>query len=158
MSNLEENFGPATPGKKYSFTSNIAVYIDESGSMSDEDLELLFGELANFTKRTSFVTYVFDTEIDLSSKIEWKPKRGLPPVALNRLRCGGTDFTAPTLHANSGKIKNLDGYLILTDGGASKPPKSKVRRGYVIAPGQSLAFEPDPEDFVIMMKHPKKSG
>jgi hypothetical protein len=126
--------------------------------MSDADLELLFAELGNFTRRTDFPTYVFDTEVDEASKIDWKPRGGIPKAALKRVRCGGTDFTAPTKHANSGKIKDLDGYLILTDGGAGKPPPSKIKRGYVIVPGQKLAFEPDPEDFVIMMKHESKKA
>ncbi len=158
MSNLHETHGPATPGKKHSFTSRVAVYVDESGSMSDDDLALLFSELGNFTRRTEFPTYVFDTEVDERSKIDWKPKRGTPAAALKRIRCGGTDFTAPTKHANSGKIKGLDGYLILTDGGAAKPPPSKIKRGYVIVPGQQLAFEPDPDDFVIMMKREVKKN
>jgi hypothetical protein len=101
---------------------------------------------------------VFDTEVDESSKIDWKPRKGVPAAALKRIRCGGTDFTAPTKHANSGKIKGLDGYLILTDGGSPKPPPSKVKRGYVIVPGQQLAFEPDPDDFVIMMKREIKKS
>ena len=151
MSNLHEDAGPASPGKKRGFTSNVAVYLDESGSMADEWISLLLAELANFSRRTTFTTYVFDTEVDEGSKVVWKG-RGIPAKALTRARCGGTDFTAPTKHANGGKIKDLDGYLILTDGGAPKPPTSRIRRGYVLAPGQELAFTPDPEDFVIRLK------
>lgn len=152
MSNLHEDMGPASPGKKRGFTSNIPVYIDESGSMADEWISLLIAELANFSRRTTFPMYVFDTEVDESSKIMWKGRGQIPRKALERVRCGGTDFSAPTKHAHSGKIKDVDGYLILTDGGAAKPEKSKIRRGYILAPGQDLAFEPDPEDFVIRIK------
>lgn len=151
MSNLHEDAGPASPGKKRGFTSNVAVYLDESGSMADEWISLLLAELANFSRRTTFTTYVFDTEVDEGSKVVWKG-RGIPAKALTRARCGGTDFSAPTRHANGGKVKDLDGYLILTDGGAPKPPASRLRRGYVLAPGQELAFTPDPEDFVIRLK------
>jgi predicted metal-dependent peptidase len=152
MSNLHEDMGPASPGKKRGFTSNVAVYIDESGSMADEWISLLIAELANFSRRTTFPMYVFDTEVDEKTKVVWKGRGGIPRAALTRQRCGGTDFEAPTKHAHSGKIKDLDGYLILTDGGAAKPTKSRVRRGYVLAPGQELAFTPDPEDFVIRLK------
>lgn len=156
MSNLHEDMGPATPGKKRGFTSNVAVYIDESGSMADEWIALLIAELANFSRRTTFPMYVFDTEVDEKTKVVWKGRGQVPRAALVRQRCGGTDFSAPTKHAHSGKIKDLDGYLILTDGGAAKPEKSKIRRGYVLAPGQDLAFTPDPEDFVIRLKHDPK--
>jgi predicted metal-dependent peptidase len=156
MSNLHEDMGPATPGKKRGFTSNIAVYIDESGSMADEWIALLIAELANFSRRTTFPMYVFDTEVDEKTKVVWKGRGGIPRAALTRQRCGGTDFEAPTKHAHSGKIKDLDGYIILTDGGAAKPSRSRVRRGYVLAPGQELAFTPDPEDFVIRLKRDAK--
>ena len=156
MSNLHEDMGPATPGKKRGFTSNVAVYIDESGSMADEWIALLIAELANFSRRTTFPMYVFDTEVDEKSKVVWKGRGQVPRAALVRQRCGGTDFAAPTKHAHSGKIKDLDGYLILTDGGAAKPERSKIRRGYVLAPGQELAFTPDPEDFVIRLKPDSK--
>jgi predicted metal-dependent peptidase len=71
-----------------------------------------------------------------------------------RFNCGGTDFNAPTKHANS--QKNLDGYIILTDGGAEKPKPSRLKRCYILAPGQKLFFEPDAEDTVIYMKQPPK--
>lgn len=158
MSNLHPDLGPATPGKKRGFTSNVAVYIDESGSMADEWIALLIAELANFSRRTTFPMYVFDTEVDEKSKIVWKGRGQIPRNALVRQRCGGTDFAAPTKHAHSGKIKDLDGYLILTDGGAAKPEKSKIRRGYVLAPGQELAFTPDPDDFVIRLKPDAKEA
>jgi len=151
MSNLHPGYGPASPGKKRSFTSNVWCYVDESGSVADEWLQMFFAELANFGRRTEFTTAVFDTEVDESTVTKWKG-RGIPSKALVRARCGGTDFTAPTKHANSGKVKDLDGYLILTDGGAAKPPSSRLRRGYVLAPGTELAFDPDPEDFIIRLK------
>jgi hypothetical protein len=40
----------------------------------------------------------------------------------------------------------------LTDGGAEKPKKSRIKRCYILAPGQKLFFEPDPEDTVVYMK------
>ena len=151
MSNLHPDFGPATPGKQRGYTSNVAVYMDQSGSMANEWIELLFGELANFASRTEFPCYVFDTEVNEKSKVMYKG-RSLPQGHGCRIQCGGTCFEAPTKHANSGKIKDLDGYIILTDGGASKPAKSRIKRAYILAPGQDLMFQPDPEDYVIRMK------
>jgi predicted metal-dependent peptidase len=149
MSNLHESYGPACPGIKRGVTSNINVYFDHSGSMSNEWIELLFGELRNFATRSEFDCYVFDTEVNEKSKIKYKGRR-VPELHGMRLNCGGTDFTAPTKHA--ALQKHLDAMIILTDGGAAKPPKSKVKRCYVLAPGCKLFFEPDPEDYVVHMK------
>ena len=158
MSNLDENYGPGCPGKRRGYESRIWVYIDQSGSMSDDDLRLGFGELASFVKRTEFTTFHFDTEVDLKSQLHWKGK-GVPAMAGLRTRSGGTDFTAATVHANQlGRKECPDGVIILTDGGAPKPPKSRVKRCYLLVPGTKLAFEPDPEDVVITMVHPIKTG
>jgi predicted metal-dependent peptidase len=153
MSSLHENFGPANPGRKRSYISNINVYFDHSGSMSNRWIELLFAELRNFASRTDFDCFVFDTAVNEKSKIRYKGRR-MPELHGVRQNCGGTCFKAPTEHAS--KQKNLDGYIILTDGGAAKPPKSRIKRCYVLAPGQKLAFEPDPEDTVVRMKSADK--
>lgn len=149
MSNLHPDYGPASPGKKRGYTSNVNVYFDHSGSMTNQWVELLFAELKNFASRTEFDCYVFDTEVNEKSKIKYKGRR-TPALHGVRQQCGGTDFNAPTRHA--AKQKNLDGMILLTDGGAEKPIKSKVKRCYVLAPGQKLCFEPDPEDTVVYMK------
>jgi len=155
MSNLHPDYGPASPGKKRGYTSNINVYFDHSGSMSNEWVELLFGELKNFAQRTEFDCYVFDTAVNEKSKIKYKGRR-TPELHGVRQQCGGTCFKAPTAHANA--AKGLDGYIILTDGGAEKPPKSRLKRCYVLAPGQKLFFQPDPEDTVVYMKPAAKEG
>jgi predicted metal-dependent peptidase len=116
------------PGAQRDYTASIAVYVDQSGSVSNEELELLFGELAGLARHTEFVCYHFDTEVDEDSEATWK--RGNTPLA-SRTRCGGTNFKAPSSHANKNRHR-FDGYLILTDGYASNPGPSKLRRGWVI--------------------------
>ena len=149
---LNRKYPAIHPGHQKGYTSSIAVYIDQSGSVSDHELELFFGELRSLAKRTEFTIYNFDTEVDTDSERVWK--RGRTPAA-GRTRCGGTCFTAPTKHANKNSHK-FDGYLILTDGEASDPGPSKLKRGWVICPGQKLYFEASNRDFVINMKEPKK--
>ena len=74
---------------------------------------------------------------------------------MERTRCGGTDFEAPTRHANKNKSR-FDGYLILTDGECYEPTTpNRLKRGWVITPGRKLYFEPSKRDFVIRMKEPK---
>ena len=125
---LNRKYTGIHPGVQRGYTSSIAVYIDQSGSVSDTELELLFGELRSLAKHTEFVCFHFDTEVDEDSEMTWRS--GKTPAA-HRTRCGGTDFSAPTVHANKNKHR-FDGYLILTDGYASDPGPSRLRRGWVI--------------------------
>lgn len=140
------------PGVERGYTSSIAVYIDQSGSVDDESLALFFGELKQLARRTRITIYNFDTEVDLDSEREWD--RNKTP-GLNRTRCGGTDFEAPTKHANA-NTSRFDGYLILTDGECYEPSKSRLKRGYVICPGRSLYFDAPKRDFVIQMTGKKE--
>ena len=146
---LNKKYMGAAPGVKRGYTSSIAVYIDQSGSVDDKSLEQLFAELANLSKRTEFVCYHFDTAVDEKSETVWKKGR-MPDVF--RTRCGGTDFKAPTKHANENKHR-FDGYLILTDGEAPDPGPSRLKRGWVVIPGRELMFDPSKSDFVIQMNN-----
>ena len=125
---LNRKYTGIHPGVQRGYTSSIAVYIDQSGSVTEPELELLFGELRSLAKHTEFVCFHFDTEVDEDSEMTWRS--GKTPAA-HRTRCGGTDFSAPTVHANKNKHR-FDGYLILTDGYASDPGPSRLRRGWVI--------------------------
>lgn len=136
------------PGMQKGYTSSIAVYIDQSGSVGDEAIEMLFANLRTLAKHTEFVTYHFDTAVDESSETTW---RGSKAPQAHRTRYGGTCFTAPTEHANKNRHR-FDGYLILTDGEAAEPPASQLKRGWIIIPGRNLMFEPSKRDYVMNMK------
>ena len=152
---LNRKYAGIHPGAYRSYTSSIAVYVDQSGSVGDEDLALLFGELRTLAKHTEFTLYNFDTEVDESSERVW---RGNKAPGMQRTRCGGTDFEAPTKHANANKSK-FDGYLILTDGECSEPKTpNRLKRGWVITPGRQLYFDAPRRDFKIQMKEPKSRG
>jgi len=132
---LNKKYPGIHSGHKRGYTSSIAVYIDQSGSVSNEELSLLFGELRNLAKNTEFVTYHFDTEVDETSETVWRSGK-TPDV--HRTRCGGTCFKAPTLHANKNKHR-FDGYLILTDGYAPNPGHSRLKRGWVVTTDGAIA-------------------
>jgi predicted metal-dependent peptidase len=137
------------PGHSRDYKPRLAVYIDQSGSVGDETLELFFGELGSLSSRVEITVYHFDTSVDGDSKAIWK--RGKIPRP-HRTRCGGTCFDAPTAHAAKG---GFDGYIICTDGGAPKPARSKTRRCWVLGPGDELAFDDvDRRDTVVKMKRP----
>ena len=145
---LHRKYPGVHPGAHNSYTSSIAVYIDQSGSVSDDDLELLFSNLMALAKRTEFVLFNFDTEVDEKSERVWR--KGKTP-GLTRTRCGGTDFGAPTRHANKNKAR-FDGYIICTDGEAPNPGPSALKRCWVIVPGRKMMFDPAGRDVVVKMK------
>jgi len=138
------------PGTKRKRHARMAIAIDMSGSVSNEELELLFAELNNMAKRTTFTVIPFDHTVDEESIFEWRRGQSVPP---RRFRSGGTDFDAPTRWINERKDK-FDGLLILTDGECEQPRPCRIRRGWVITPGRSLYFS-TPE-IVINMSHAEK--
>ena len=150
MTHLHPKYGPLATGAKRGYTSSIAVYIDQSGSVDQESLELAFAELRSLSNRTEFTTFHFDTTVDEKSEALWK--RGRTP-AVHRTRSGGTDFDCVTDHATKHR-KRFDGYIIITDGEAPKPKPSRLKRCWLIIPGRKLSFKKDNRDFVAKMKKP----
>jgi len=136
------------PGARKKTTASIAVYIDQSGSVSNKELELLFGELQSLAKHTEFTTFHFDCTVDESSETVWKKGRGQMP---HRTRHGGTDFLEVQKHAEKNK-KRFDGYLILTDGYAPNPGFSRQKRGWVITTDGKVQDWMGGKDFIIKMK------
>jgi len=150
---LNKKYIGVHPGAKRGYTSHIAVYIDQSGSVGDDALEAFYGELMVLSKRTEFTIFNFDTEVDLSSERVWKRSS---TKGCGRTRCGGTDFSAPSRHAAENRSR-FDGYLILTDGEAADPgPSVGIRRGWIICPNNQLAF-PKPSGDVLVQMTGKKA-
>jgi predicted metal-dependent peptidase len=148
VTRLSRKLPYSLPGTTYNYRPKIGVYIDQSGSVSDEWLSMLFGELQSLASKCDFFVYHFDTEVDEDSRTHWKRGTRIDP---HRTRCGGTDFEAPTQHALKGKGKDLDAYIIMTDGCAPKPSPSQKRRAWVVVPSQKLIFEKDHHDVLIQM-------
>jgi predicted metal-dependent peptidase len=142
------------PGAKRKTKANFVCFIDQSGSMSDEDIAQLFAELENLAKETEIDVFHFDTSIDHTSHTKWKRGRTYPP---HRTRCGGTDFSCISRYLNKQENRGrYSGCLILTDGYADKMPQvigTKVM--WVITHGGTLeAIRPG--DLVVKMDDPKK--
>lgn len=151
---LNRKYPGVHPGSRRKYTSSWAVYVDQSGSVDDESLGLLFGELENLAKRTSFDVYYFDTEVDVENKFVWKKGQRVNP---KRTRCGGTCFKAPTKHAHQNMDK-YDGYIVLTDGYAPEPSPSRLRRVWVITPDGDLQFSPGRDVAVNMKRNAAKEA
>lgn len=136
------------PGRARDYVANIYVYVDQSGSVDDESLELLYGELRTLSKRVTFHFFPFDTEVDIANSFVWK--KGQARAELGRFRCGGTNFQACVDHANAHR-ESCDGIIIMSDGECSRPTPSRVRLAYLICPNNKLYFEPHHGELVIQM-------
>lgn len=117
------------PGVKRPLIANFACFMDQSGSMADEDIALLFSELGNLANLTQLDVFHFDTEIDENSHKVWKKGDNTPQML--RTRCGGTDFDAVAKFVNNPKNRGRwSGIIILTDGYA--PSMSAVNGAKVL--------------------------
>jgi predicted metal-dependent peptidase len=147
MKRINRKYPYIHSGVRRGHSANIAVYMDQSGSVGSDSVELLFAELNNLGKKINFTLFPFDSQVDEKNSIEWRRGQSVPPI---RHRYGGTNFNAVAKHAkeNSGKF---DGYIVLTDGECSSPGPSRMRRAWVIIPGRRLSFDPPKGDIVISM-------
>ena len=119
---INKRFPYIHSGKKVTRRANIAISIDQSGSVSDQMLAAFFAELNGLSKYAQFTVIPFDTEVAEDKIFVWK--KGQKKV-WERVLCGGTCFDAPTKYVNS---QNFDGHIVLTDLCAPKPVSSKCQR------------------------------
>ncbi len=136
------------PGRKVKHTSNLAIYIDQSGSVGDDGIASFFSALNQLARNVSFKVYHFDTRVDEESCYEWRKgkKYKLPMRTLS----GGTNFDAVEDHFRKHSSK-FDGYIVMTDGCAYKPKSCISKRCWVLLPGYELAFGSDKKDAVVKM-------
>lgn len=129
-------YGLVHPGIKRNYTANIMVAVDMSGSVSDAELALLYGELNGLAKKATFTFVPFDSAVDTENIFVWKKGKKVPA---RRFRAGGTNFNAPVQYANEHK-NEFDALLILTDGYAPKPAACMLRMGWIITPEGKMGF------------------
>ena len=119
---LNKRYAYVHPGRKVERVANIAISIDQSGSVSDEMLAAFYSELNKLSEIATFTVIPFDTKVAEDKVYTWKKgeKR-----KRERVLYGGTCFNAPTEFVNKGKY---DGHICLTDMCAPKPKPSKCPR------------------------------
>jgi predicted metal-dependent peptidase len=110
------------PGRKVNRQANIAISIDQSGSVSDSMLNAFFNELNKLSDLAHFTVIPFDTKVAEDMVYTWKKGESRK---WERVMCGGTCFEAPTAYVNERKF---DGHIVLTDLMAPKPKASKCQR------------------------------
>ena len=142
------------PGTSRSYVAKLLAAIDESGSVGNDAVEMLFGELHQLSKINDLDVIPFDTECEEKNLIKWR--KGQPSPS-RRDYCGGTCFDAPTDYANDPKHRGRwDGVVILTDGQAPKPGPSRVKRCWILAPNCKLNFDVGNETVIEMSNNGKK--
>ena len=122
MRRINRRFPYIHAGRKVNRVANIAISIDQSGSVSDQELNAFFNELNKLSDLATFTVIPFDTRVAEDKVYTWKKgeKR-----KWERVMYGGTCFNAPTDYVNKG---NFDGHIVLTDLMAPKPKPSRCRR------------------------------
>jgi predicted metal-dependent peptidase len=119
---LNKRYAYIHAGKKVTRRANIAISIDQSGSVDDQMLTAFFSELNKLAKLAEFTVVPFDHEVFEEKVYVWKKGESRKT---ERVLCGGTDFDAPTAYVNK---NGFDGHIILTDLLAPKPKASKCQR------------------------------
>jgi len=106
------------PGAKRSTIANVLCAIDQSGSVSDEDVQRFLAETFAASKEGKIDIINFDTEMDENSLQSITNGQNFKWV---RTRCGGTDFDAVQRYLNNSKRRGkYSACIIMTDGYAPK--------------------------------------
>ena len=137
------------PGKKTKRTSNLAIYIDQSGSVGNDGIAAFFASLGELSKNVSFTVFHFDTIVDSRSEYNWR--KGTQYKLPMRTLSGGTCFNSVEEHFRK-RSSEFDGYIVMTDGCAPKPKSCISKRCWVLLPGYSLPFSPERKDSVVKME------
>jgi predicted metal-dependent peptidase len=112
----------AYPGQRVGYTARIGVFVDQSGSMSNELLGLLFSQLDKLSEEIEFVYCPFDNEVFTDHVETWET--GSRPT-IQRIGYGGTSFDPAVDYT----VKNgFEGIIMVTDMYAPTPRRSPVPR------------------------------
>ena len=150
---INKKFPYVFPGIKRKTQANFVFFIDNSGSMGQDDVKLALGAALECSKEVKIHVYNFDTSVDeenvqvwtKGSQKDWK-----------RTRNGGTAFRCIydflTKQENKGK---WGGAAIVTDGAAEKIPFIPgVKIIWLITPGGTTEYI-EPESLVVKMTKDK---
>jgi predicted metal-dependent peptidase len=127
---INKRFPYIHAGRKTNYSANIAIAIDQSGSVGDDMLNEFFNELNKLASLATFTVIPFDDRVFESKIYTWKKgeKR-----KWERVLHGGTNFDAPTNYVN--KHPEFDALLVLTDLYAPVPKPCKVQRAWLTTEG-----------------------
>jgi len=114
MHRVSKRYG-TRPGIKVKQFQKIAVAVDTSGSVSEEDLGIFFSEIdAMYRQGAEIVVIECDAEVQRT----YNYKGQLPTEVSGR---GGTVFDPVFAFLRSNRLTHYDGCIYLTDGYAAEP-------------------------------------
>lgn len=124
-SKLRENQRfPGQPKVVLKPLNRMLVLIDESGSVSENELYEFLNEIHHLSKKTDIEIRPFDTSVMKQVKYAGKG-------SFKRTNCGGTSFTAAVNYYNENR--EFTSCIIFTDGHAETPPPCYKRLLWVIS-------------------------
>lgn len=136
------------PGSRRDEIAQVVWFIDQSGSMSDDDVARGLGEGLSCSKTGQIDIMNFDTEIDESSFHTVKRGSGF---RWERTRCGGTNFDCVADYLNEPQNKGkYSAAVIVTDGYAPKMKHCKLPVLWLVTPDGTMESA-RPGDLVIRM-------
>jgi predicted metal-dependent peptidase len=110
------------PGNVYEPEHDVAIFVDQSGSMSDEDIERCFGRITNLLDRANCTVYNFANEIDFENAYE---ASSASELRYERTLSGGTAFE-PILEYLKGNSKYSAGFIISDMGNNRGVPQKTI--------------------------------
>lgn len=117
------------PGVRIRRERRLAVVVDTSGSISPQELNLFFAEIA-LIHRTGAEILVIESDAAVAATYLY---RGVVPATIHG--GGGTDFTPAFRWLRDGSGQRFDGCIYLTDGYADPPTvKPPCRLLWVVTP------------------------
>lgn len=123
------------PAIEQEYKHSIRIYIDQSGSMSDEDVAKMYQRIFPLIRHADVTIYHFDYSVDEASRHVVKTPSQVRPI---RTRSGGTNFQAVADHYKSNKRDTPDLVFIMTDMGC--PPPENVDRKIVYMYGEHMSY------------------
>lgn len=143
------------PGCKRGKKQRFLVAVDQSGSMSDTDIQLIFKLLFDLCGLSEIDVVNFDTSLDMKSFRTWKKGENVP---WKRTRAGGTNFECVRKFVNDPKNRGKwSGLIIATDGYADPlGTVTGVNRVLWLLTGMSSSAIIRPGDLVLKMPKDRK--
>lgn len=154
LKRINRRYPYSHPGVIKNRVPKLLIAMDQSGSVMDDWVSQFFGELNSLNKKVDISVLPFDADAQEKDIVEWR--KGMPPPA-KRTKCGGTIFDAPTRIFNDPKNRGRwDGFMIMTDGGGTKPQECRGKRAWILPKGCTLMF--DTEEMQVFLSNPPTPG
>lgn len=141
------------PGVRRKTKAKLAFFIDQSGSMSDQDVQLAMSAAFSCSKEVEIDVYNFDTSVDEESHQVWKKGNH---SEWRRTRTGGTNFDGVRDFVSKSENRGRwTGIAIVTDGYAPKMSQLLgVKVIWLITPNGTLEYVRE-GDLVVKMLEEK---